>query len=409
MKILKAKRILVCDENFTILRDAAIAFDNKISAVGGERELTVQFPNAEFCDLGDAIISPAFINPHVHLEFSANKTSLIYGDFLKWLSSVINAREELSKEASEEITAEAIKSMQRSGVGTIGAVSSFGSDLNACVKSSARVIYFNEILGTNEEFLEQNLQNFGERFYESVKYKSDRFIPAVSVHSPYSTHPNLAEFAINLARKQNLIVSTHFMESNHERDWLESGEGGFKEWLGKFNKYPKPLYTPNEFIKLFKGIRTLFTHCVYAKDFSEFDRSLHSVTHCAFSNRLLSKSSLNLENLISQKISFNIGTDGLSSNISLNFLDELRANLLIHSNFDLQNLAKILILASTSACARALGLNLGEIKEGKIADIAVFSGLGDIDEGELALMLLLNAKECERLYVNGDECEFNEK
>ena len=42
---------------------------------------------------------PAFINPHVHLEFSANRTTLEYGDFLKWLKSVINSRDELSKEA----------------------------------------------------------------------------------------------------------------------------------------------------------------------------------------------------------------------------------------------------------------------------------------------------------------------
>ena len=84
------------------------------------------------------------------------------------------------------------------------------------------------------------------------------------------------------------------MESNHERDWLESAQGGFKEWLEKFNKSPKPLYSATSFIELFKGVRTLFTHCVYLEDFSAFDRELHSVTHCAFSNRLLSKKSLNL-------------------------------------------------------------------------------------------------------------------
>ena len=407
MNILKAKFIMLCDENFTILQDQAVAFDERILAVGDASELKAKFPNAIFNDLKDALIAPAFINPHVHLEFSANKTSLIYGDFLEWLSSVISSRETLSKDAGENLISKTIKSIQKSGVGTIGAVSSFASDLEACAKSSARIIYFNEILGSNEEFLEASRANFKRRFDESVKFQNELFIPAISVHSPYSTHPSLAKTAINLAKERNSPVSTHLMESNHERDWLESAQGGFKEWLEKFNKSPKPLYSATSFIELFKGVRTLFTHCVYLEDFSAFDRELHSVTHCAFSNRLLSKKSLNLQNLIDKNISFNIGTDGLSSNISLNFLDELRANLLIHDEFDLKNLARILILASTSRCAKSLNLELGEIKTGKIADIAVYENFAQVGEDELALMFLLHAKECAELYVQGRCVNFN--
>ncbi|QKG28663.1 MULTISPECIES: metal-dependent hydrolase [unclassified Campylobacter] len=401
MTILKPKFIMLCDENFTILQDKAVAFDDKIIKIGEASELKKEFKNAEFIEEKEAILAPAFINPHVHLEFSANKTSLVYGDFLEWLSSVINSRSTLSQQANEEVIKSAIKTMQKSGVGTIGAVSSFGTDLKACVNSSARVIYFNEILGSNEEFLDVNWQGFKKRFDESVKFKSEFFTPAISVHSPYSTHPNLAKAAINLAKEQNLLVSTHLMESDHEREWLKSGVGGFKEWLGKFSKFPKPLYSVDSFIELFKDVRTLFTHCVYMSDFSKFDNSIHSVTHCAFSNRLLSKKTLNLQNLLDQNISFNIGTDGLSSNISLNFLDELRANLLIHSDFDLKNLAKILLLASTSWCAKSLNLNLGEIKEGKLADMALYDRFGNTEQDGLALMFLLHAKECKKLYIQG--------
>ncbi|MDO5046024.1 aminofutalosine deaminase family hydrolase [Campylobacter sp.] len=405
MIILKAKFIMLCDENFTILRDKAVAFEDKILKLGEASELIKEFPNAEFFDEKDAIIAPAFINPHVHLEFSANKTSLVYGDFLEWLSSVIASRSELSKEASEQLIKDTIKEIQRSGVGTIGAVSSFASDFKPCVNSTARIIYFNEILGTNEEILESNWQNFISRFQRSKEAQNELFIPAISVHSPYSAHPDLAARALKIARDENLLVSTHLMESNHEKEWLMKGSGGFKKWLSKFNKSASPFYDPNSFISMFSGIKTLFTHCVYLNDFSKFERKFHSVTHCAFSNRLLSKATLNLQNLIDNKIPFNIGTDGLSSNISLNFFDELRANLLIHNEFDPKTLAQILILASTSNAAKALGLNLGEIRAGKIADIAVYKGLGQIDEKELALMFLLHTKNCKKLYINGKLCK----
>ena len=107
-------------------------------------------------------------------------------------------------------------------------------------------------------------------------------------------------------------------------------------------------------------------------------------------------------------MSLNIGTDGLSSNMSLNFLDELRANLLIHAEFDPLELAKILLLASTKNAAKALNLDSGEIKAGKLADLALYGGFADADAAQLPLMLILHAKGCERLFVGGAEINLND-
>ena len=205
-----------------------------------------------------------------------------------------------------------------------------------------------------------------------------------------------------------MVVSTHFMESEHEKNWLEGGSGGFKEWLGKFNPAARPFYTPSSFVAMFAGVRTLFTHCVWTDDFSGFDPELHSLTHCAVSNRLLSKRTLNLRAALDVGANINIGTDGLSSNISLNFLDELRANLLIHADFDPLELAKILLLASTKNAASALNLDAGEIKEGKLADLALYGGFADANAAQLPLMLILHAKGCERLFVGGAEVNLND-
>ncbi len=68
---------------------------------------------------------------------------------------------------------------------------------------------------------------------------------------------------------------------------------------------------------------------------------------------------LNLKKVFDSNISLNIATDGLSSNISLNFFDELRAALFTHSDFDLLELSKILLFSSTNAAAKSLGLELG--------------------------------------------------
>lgn len=406
MKILKAKYLLLCDEKFTILQDKSVVFDEKIVEICEFKEALKKYPNSQIYDFSNDIVLPAFINTHTHLEFSANATTLIYGDFIKWVGSIVKSRSKLSKKATQNLIAKQIKIMQKSGVGTIGEISSFGIEAEICAKSGARFVFFNEVLGANESVVEANFANFMARFENSQKFKSDMFIPAVSVHSPYSTHEKLTKKVCEFAGRENLVISTHFLESSHEKKWLESGTGEFKKWLLNFNKNPKPFYTPSEFIAHFKGVKTLFTHCVWADDFSHFDPALHSVTTCVRSNRLLSKKRVNLSKILNSNLSLNIGTDGLSSNLSLNFLDELRANLFMHENIAFEKLARILLYCATNGGAKALGLNLGSIEKGKIADFAVFKGFEVANLSQLPLQLILQSKNAKELFIKGQKCNF---
>ena len=101
-----------------------------------------KYPQAEILDFSGDIAMPAFINPHVHLEFSANKGSLRYGDFLDWLGSVIASRQQLNAAARGRLILEQIAAMMRSGVGTIGEISSFGGEAEACAQSGIRTVFF---------------------------------------------------------------------------------------------------------------------------------------------------------------------------------------------------------------------------------------------------------------------------
>ena len=405
MRILRAKWVLACDENFKILKEGAIVFNKKIIEVCAFASAVRKYPQAEILDFSGDIAMPAFINPHVHLEFSANKGTLRYGDFLDWLGSVIASRQQLDAAARGRLIAEQIAAMMRSGVGTIGEISSFGGEAEVCAQSGIRTVFFNEILGASKDAAAENISKFKERFGRAKALANSLFIPAVSVHSPYSAHPQITKFATKLARENGLAISTHFMESAYERQWLRAGRGKFKTWLAKFNPAPAPFYSPQSFVAHFSGLRTLFTHCVWVDDFSIFDPKLHSITHCARSNRLLSKKRLSFKKLLASGLNYNIATDGLSSNFSLSFLDELRANLMMHDELDLAELARVLILGATRNAAAALGLSLGELKEGKLADIAVFEGI-ECDEAQLPLQLILQSKNAKSLFIEGMKCNF---
>jgi cytosine/adenosine deaminase-related metal-dependent hydrolase len=401
MQIIRADYILLCNEKFEVLRESAICFSDKIEDVGSVEALQELYPDASYHDSGKhSVLMPGLINPHVHLEFSANTTSLKYGDFIPWLQSVIEHRDALQSKCGDTCIEEALERIMISGTTTIGAVSSFGADLKACVKSPLNVVYFTEVLGSNPLAVDTLYGDFMGRLEESRRYESQNFIPAISVHSPYSTHYVLARKVLKDAKDFDMVVSTHFMESQAEREWLDRGEGEFKEFFASFAPDAKPVNTPMEYLELFSGVKTLFTHATKATD-AELEKmqSIGAITHCPRSNRLLGNGRLSLEKLDT----FTLGTDGMSSNDSLSLWDEMRAALMLHHQTPIEKLAKRLIRAATKEGADALGLDKGVIAKGKDADLIMITLPDEVEEDDsLALALVMFAKEADRVYVAGE-------
>lgn len=403
MKIIKADYILTCNDDFEILENHAICFDKTILEIDELDILSKKYPQADVKELPkNSVIMPGLINPHVHLEFSSNKSDLNYGSFMPWLGSVIQKRDDLLCTCNDEVMEKQLKIMQKSGTTTFGAISSFGNDFETCYKSPQRVVYFVEVLGSQPNSVDVLFDNFKSRLRAAEDNQNDRLIPAISIHSPYSTHPILARNALDVARKNGYVVSTHFMESVAERDWLDSGKGEFNEFFSSFASDARPMSSASEYIELFKNTKALFTHCVQASDdeIQKIKDINGHITHCPVSNRLLGIGRLKIENI--EKTMLNLGTDGLSSNISLSMWDEMRAALMMHFQGNLATLAPLLLKMSTSNAAKALHVNAGEISKDKLADFIVCESTCK-EVKNLALQLILHTKFTKATYIAGEK------
>jgi cytosine/adenosine deaminase-related metal-dependent hydrolase len=149
MKILAADYLVTMDETRKIIRNGAVLFEgSQIVDISFDRELArSKYPDAEFEYLGaNSVIMPSLVNAHVHLEFSKNKTTLHYGNFIDWLTSVIEKKELTSEIDLVSAMQDSLKLMKKSGIGALGAVSSFGKDVEVLASSGMRVTLFNEIL-----------------------------------------------------------------------------------------------------------------------------------------------------------------------------------------------------------------------------------------------------------------------
>ncbi|MGE0050650.1 MAG: metal-dependent hydrolase [Arcobacter sp.] len=405
MKIISASWVVSCDENDRIIKDGAVVFDEKIIELNTLLEIEKKYPNIEIKKLEkNSILMPGLINSHVHLEFSGNSTTLKYGNFYAWLNSVIRYREDLINKANTKVITAKLEKMKKTGTTTIGAISSYSFDIEACINAPINTVFFCEVIGSKADMIDTLFADFKSRLNNAKKFASKNFIPAIAIHSPYSVHPFLVRETLKLAKEENLAVSSHFLESREEFDWLHKDEGSFLEFFKNFLNQEKAVSKPMEFLNLFSNLNNLsFTHCVEASnnDLEKIRDLGASINHCVTSNRLLNNTKLDLDRL--GEIPFTIGTDGLSSNNSLSMFDELRNALMVHYDKNVVEFSKKLIKAATVNGSRALGLNKGKLEKDFDADMITFTLPDKIEEKEdLFMQIILHTKFVDNVIIGGE-------
>ncbi len=386
-----------------IVTDRAVAFDDTIRAVGPMEELLRTYPEAEVVEHDrPTLLMPGLVNAHVHLEFSANKTTLKYGNFISWLYSVIEHRETLIDACGRDCLDDAVRSMLQNGITAFGAVSSHGMDLEAAAAAPQKVVFFNEVLGSQAAMADALYADFLTRLDASEAVRRKGFYPAVAIHSPYSVHPALIKKALQLAKTRGLLTTAHYLESPAEREWLDKNEGEFKPFFNDLLKQDYAVNDAQSFLSLFTGQPTLMTHVVHASDeeLSRLAADGHTVIHCPVSNRLLGNGAIDLETLRQHDITWLTGTDGLSSNYVLDLFEEMKIALFMHPDAPLGTLAQQLLNSVTVDAANALGLNCGSIAKGKDADM-LWLELDHEPHEQTPLHLLLQRYPMLQVYIDG--------
>ena len=406
MKIITADYILTSNDRFEIIENGAIVFDKKIKDIGTQNFIFNKYKNLEVIKgEKNSCLMAGMINLHTHLEFSGNKTTLKYGNFTNWLNSVIKNRDDLIEKCKDECYKKALNKILKTGTTFIGATSSYGFDLNSCVNSDLKVMFFNEVIGSKGEMVDLLYQDFLNRYENSKRFSSDKFFPSIAIHSPYSVHPILIKKVLEIVKDENLLVSTHFLESEAELDWLNTSAGELKGFFNNFLNQKESLTTPIEFLKLFRELNTIYIHSVMAnnEELKEIKNQNNHIIHCPVSNRLLNNNSLDLNNLKNINLDFALATDGLSSNNSLSLFEEMRSSLFIHTEIDVNELAKQLILSVTNIPAKIVNKNIGSLEIGKCSDFIILNLPDKCDIEDLATQVILHTKFVKNLFIDGKQ------
>ena len=344
-------------------------------------------------DLGRAVILPALVNAHTHLELSH-----LHGrvppdtSFVRWVRSLMALRRTYPDPSDPEILVparEAIAAARAAGTGLIGDVSNTLVTVPMLREAAMPSQVFHELLGFNVADPAARVAAAAVANRAAGEDQRDVRV-TLAAHAPYSVSPDLFR-AIRAAvdERPAPVTTVHLGESPDELQFLKNGSGPFRSLLEDFGVWAPDWQAPGTgpvdyLLELgFLDCCVLAVHGVQfdGDDLSRLAALGVTIASCPRSNVHVGVGSPPLEAFYAMDVKVAFGTDSLASVADLNLFTELREARRIAPRVP----ARRLLESATLTGARALGFGeqFGSIEPGKRASliaVRVPAGINDVEE-----------------------------
>ena len=316
-------------------------------------------------DCKDMIVLPGLINTHTHSSMSLLRG---YADDLnldKWLNDKIWPAE--AKLTGEDIywgAMLAVLEMIKTGTTTF-------TDMYFQMDNVAEVVKRTGIRAMlSEGLIEENdgVEGLNDSLGFALRWqdKADgRIKTCLGPHSAYTCSSDYLEMIRDKALNNDLLINIHISETKDETEIIKS-------------KYGVSTVELFEKINLFE-VKIIAPHCVHVsdKDIEILKEKDVGIVHNPKSNMKLSSGIAPIKKFIEQGINVSYGTDGAASNNNLDLFEEARLGSYLQkvNTYDptvlpIEETLKMLTVNG----AKTLGMkNLGEIKEGYLADLILIN------------------------------------
>lgn len=330
---------------------------NRISEIGAKIE-------ADFViDGTDKAIFPGLVNTHTHSAMTLLRS---YSDDLRlqeWLEGNIWPLE--AKLTEDDVywgSKLACLEMIKTGTTCF-------NDMYWFMKGTARAV---EEMGLRAVLAEAFIDLFKEEMAEEMKKKTmdfvkhvrgmnnERITPALGPHAIYTVSRESLEWIREFSDRENLQIHFHLAETERENE-------DCKRMYGK---------RPVEFLEDigFLSHRLIAAHSIWLKEkeIKTLRENGVKISHNPTSNLKLASGVMPYSLMRNSGISVSLGTDGCASNNNLDMFEEMKIAAITQKGFTKDPTvmpAREVLKIATINGGKALGLNVGEIKEGYLADI----------------------------------------
>lgn len=362
MILIKSATIVTQNEKREILKGDILINNDRIEEVGKgiseKAELIIDGTNK--------IAIPGLINAHTHIPMAIFRG---YGEGLplkEWLQKRIWPAE--AKLTRGQVYYGSLLGMVesiRSGVATFNEMYIYhvNETARAAAAIGMRVAISRAMLNLVPGREREDELAAATAFLNEWKGKSPYIIPTVSCHAPYSCSDELLIKAKGLAKKEKLKFHIHISETREE----------VFDILKKTGKHP---FEYLDSLGLLDA-DSIIAHAVMvsAREIKLAGKRKVSIAHCPVSNLKLATGGIcPITEFDEAGSNVTIGTDGAASNNSLNMFESMKVAALLQKHHywkaDAMPAQRIFDFATING-ARALGINAGSIRKGKLADIVL--------------------------------------
>lgn len=368
----------------TLIVDGAVAVDGeRVMAVGAARDLRERFPAARRVELGEALLLPAAVNAHTHLELTSLEGVIPEGlDMASWILALLRARGALDDAALRASAEEGVRRSLASGVAAVGEICSAGQSVGPVVESGLRGVVYYELLNGDPAQAEETLARGQAQIARwSMEYPGARVRFGLSLHAPYTVSRPLFERTAAWCRDEGVPLCVHAAESPAETRWLLDRSGPIRDTLYAGIGRPADLEAPPGVSPMrylretgALGAETLLAHGVWVSsdDLALVAETGAAVAHCPRSNARLLNGRLPWAAYRAAGVRLALGTDSLASSPSLSVWEEAAYAHALHGEAGEPATPEELLRLATLGGADALGLadELGSLEVGKLAALA---------------------------------------
>lgn len=302
------------------LADAALALDgDRVVAVGPRPEVEAAHGPAEPID---AVVLPALVNAHTHLELSHLAGQVPGGGGLPgWIGRFLPARAAAPEDPA--LVERAVTTLRAHGVAAVGDVTNTLAALPALSRAGFAGRLFLEIFGLSAGRI-QAARRAALDLLDASPEPAPGLSVVLSPHAVYSTRP-----AVVAELLQAGPASIHLAEDPAERAFVADGGGPFAAVLGGLGgEVDRPRgRSPVACVAEALHAGNLAVHVVDLDDEDRevLRRSGATAVLCPRSNLHIGGELPDLPRLLRAGVRLAIGTDSLASSPSLSPLAELRA------------------------------------------------------------------------------------
>jgi len=364
--------------------DGALALEgDRIVEVGPRAAVEARHGPAERLD---AVILPALVNAHLHLELSHLAGQVPGGvGLVPWIVGLVGARARGGN--VEEGMAAGAAALHEAGVAAVGDVTNTLGSGPHLAREGISGTLFHEIYGFTEERAASALRLAAEA-RGRAGHPGPGLRVAPSPHAVYSTHAATAAALLRAGP-----ASIHLAEVAEERQFVAEASGPFADLVLMLGLPPGALRpfarSPVDAVALHLGPGSLAVHAVDVddEDLAALRRSGATVVLCPRSNRHISGGLPDLPRLLAAGIPLAVGTDSLASSPSLSPLEELA---LLHEAFPEVAPSRLLGLAWNGAAVGAP--SVGRLSPGTAPGVLAAPLLGDRPPDPFAWLLEVQAR-----------------